>query len=225
MDTGGRGWAVFPVQKLHIGDWRKFEKLKQAVSQISQLVGTSVCFPCWVTASKLRSLWKSGRKRPRRKNWFGEMWRLSFIIWVCFKSMVFHFDGLGKWAWLVVLCCVVLSHSVVSNSVTLWTIACQAPLSRGILQARILEWVAMPFSKGSSQPGIKSKFPTLQVDSLLSEQPGKPKNTGVGSPSLLQGNFLTQELNGGLLDCTLILYQLRYQGRPLVSIKPRQKQG
>ena len=31
-------------------------------------------------------------------------------------------------------------------------IACQAPLSMGILQARILEWVAMPSSRGSSQP-------------------------------------------------------------------------
>jgi len=33
-----------------------------------------------------------------------------------------------------------------------WTVACQAPLSMGILQARILEWVAMPSSWGSSQP-------------------------------------------------------------------------
>ena len=33
---------------------------------------------------------------------------------------------------------------------TLWTIACQAPLSMGILQARILQWVAMPSSRGSS---------------------------------------------------------------------------
>ena len=31
------------------------------------------------------------------------------------------------------------------------TVACQAPLSMGILQARMLEWVAMPPSKGSSQ--------------------------------------------------------------------------
>ena len=35
--------------------------------------------------------------------------------------------------------------------VTPWTLACQAPLSMGILQARILEWVAMPSLKGSSQ--------------------------------------------------------------------------
>ena len=32
-----------------------------------------------------------------------------------------------------------------------WTVARQAPLSMGILQARILEWVALPFSRGSSQ--------------------------------------------------------------------------
>ena len=35
---------------------------------------------------------------------------------------------------------------------TPWTVAFQAPLSMGILQVRILEWVAMPFSRGSSQP-------------------------------------------------------------------------
>ena len=33
-----------------------------------------------------------------------------------------------------------------------WTVACQAPLSMGILQARILEWVAMSSFRGSSQP-------------------------------------------------------------------------
>ena len=42
--------------------------------------------------------------------------------------------------------------SVVSNSATPWTVACQAPLSMGILQARILEWVVMPSSTGSSRP-------------------------------------------------------------------------
>ena len=56
--------------------------------------------------------------------------------------------------------------------------------------------------------------PALQADSLPSEPPGKPKNTGVGSLSLLQGIFLIQELNGGLLHCRWILYQLRYQVRP-----------
>ena len=63
-------------------------------------------------------------------------------------------------------------------------------------------------------PGIKPRSPALQTDSLLSEPPGKPKNTGVGSLSLLQGNFPTQELNRSLLHCRWILYQLSYSGSP-----------
>ena len=51
----------------------------------------------------------------------------------------------------------------------------------------------------------------LQADSLPAEPEGKPKNTGVGSLSLLQGIFLTQELNQGLLHCRWILYQLSCQ--------------
>ena len=35
----------------------------------------------------------------------------------------------------------------------------------GILQARMLEWVAIPFSSGSSQPRTEPRSPTLQVDS------------------------------------------------------------
>ena len=48
-------------------------------------------------------------------------------------------------------------------------------------------------------PGIKPKSPTLQADCLPSESPEKPKNTGTGSLSLLQGIFLIQGLNRGLL--------------------------
>ena len=83
-----------------------------------------------------------------------------------------------------------------------------------ILQARILEWVPFPFSRGSSQPGIKPKSPTLRADSLPAESQGKPRDTGVGSLSLLQRIWPTQELNRGLLHCRWILYQLSYQGSP-----------
>ena len=48
--------------------------------------------------------------------------------------------------------CVCVVISVMSDSATPWTVAYKAPLSMGILQARILEWVAMPSSGGSSQP-------------------------------------------------------------------------
>ena len=44
--------------------------------------------------------------------------------------------------------CAVLSRLVMSDSATPWTVTCQAPLSMGILEARILEWVAMPSSRG-----------------------------------------------------------------------------
>ena len=85
----------------------------------------------------------------------------------------------------------------------------------GILQARILEWAAFPFFRGS---GIEPRSPTLQGDSLPVEIQGKPKNIEVGSLSLLQGIFPTQELNEGLLHYRWILYRLSYQGNPHLSI-------
>ena len=45
----------------------------------------------------------------------------------------------------------------------------------GILQARVLEWVPIPFSRGSSWPRDRTRSPTLQGDSFLSELPRKPK--------------------------------------------------
>ena len=126
----------------------------------------------------------------------------------------------------------------------------------GILQARILEWVAFPFSRGSSQPrdqiqvshiagrfftswatkeaqeywsglpcppsghlpnpGTEPKSPTLQADSLPAEPPGEPKDSGMGSLSLLQGIFPTQSLNLRLPHCRQILYQLSHKGSPQI---------
>ena len=66
----------------------------------------------------------------------------------------------------------------------LCTPSCPWPLLRGgvwsissvhgILQARILEWVAVPFCKGSSQLRDQTRVFTLQADSLPSEPLGKP---------------------------------------------------
>ena len=81
------------------------------------------------------------------------------------------------------------SHCHVQLFETPWTAAHQAPLSMGILQARILEWVAMPFSRESFNPGIEPRSPTLQADSLLSEV-----------------NFPSQESNQGLMHCMRILH-------------------
>ena len=63
-------------------------------------------------------------------------------------------------------------------------------------------------------PGLEPRSRSLQEDSLPAEPQGKPKNTGVGSLSLLQGIFQTQESNRGLLHCRWILYRLSYQRSP-----------
>ena len=78
----------------------------------------------------------------------------------------------------------------------------------GILQARTLEWITFPFSREYSQARVEPRSPALQVDSSLAEPQGTPKQTGVGSLTLLQWIFLTQEWNRGLLHCRQILYQL-----------------
>ena len=56
-------------------------------------------------------------------------------------------------------------------------------------------WNGLPYPPPGDlpNPGIEPRSPTLQADSLPAEPPGKPKNTGVGSISLLQGIFPTQE--------------------------------
>ena len=54
---------------------------------------------------------------------------------------------------------------------------CSPPSSsvHGILQARILEWVAISFSRDLPNPGIEPMSPALQVDSLPAELPEKPR--------------------------------------------------
>ena len=80
--------------------------------------------------------------------------------------------------------------------------------------SRQVFWSGQPFPSPGDlpNPGIEPRSPALQADSLPIEPQGKPKNTGVGSLSLLQRIFPTQQLNSGLLHCRQILYQLSHQG-------------
>ena len=52
---------------------------------------------------------------------------------------------------------------------------CSLPGSsvHGIFQARVLQWVAISFSRDLPNPGIKLRSPALQANTLLSEPPGK----------------------------------------------------
>ena len=89
------------------------------------------------------------------------------------------------------------------------TVTCQVPLSMGIPQARILEWVALPSSRGSSQPSDRAKSLQsclilcntadcrLPGSSVHGDSPGK--NTGLGYRAFLQGIFPTQGSNLHLL--------------------------
>ena len=108
-----------------------------------------------------------------------------------------------KWKWK--------SLSCVRLFVTPWTI-------QSMEFSRPAYWSGWPFPSPGDlpNPGIKPRSSTLQVDSLPAEPQGKPKSTGVGSLSLLQGIFPTQELSRGPLRCRWTLYQLSHKGSPRV---------
>ena len=60
-------------------------------------------------------------------------------------------------------------------------------------------WNGQPFPSPGDlpDPGSEPRSPALQADSLPAEPPGKSKNTGVGSLSLLQGNLLNPGIELG----------------------------
>ena len=121
---------------------------------------------------------------------------------------------------VAVLCLVTLSCPTLCNLMD-----CSPPgLSvHGDSPGKSTEVGSIPPPGHLPNPGVESKSPALKVNSLSSEPPGKPKNTAVGSWSLLQGIFSTQELNQGLLLYMRILYQLNYQGSPKLKVVSYQK--
>ena len=72
-------------------------------------------------------------------------------------------------------------------------VAHQAPPSMGFSRQEYCSGLPFPSPGDLPNPGIKPRSPTLQADSLSSETPGKPKNTGMGGLSILQGIFPTQK--------------------------------
>ena len=67
---------------------------------------------------------------------------------------------------------IIINTIIPANTYTALTV-----YSTHILEARILEWLTVPFSKGSADPGIKPESPALLADSLPSQPPGKPLQT------------------------------------------------
>ena len=97
-----------------------------------------------------------------------DKWIYQHIItWLYFIYKFFP-SKFSPAAWFDYLCLFLILLAVVVQSlsrgqlfVTPWTVACQAPLSMGVLQARILGWVAMPSSRGSSQPRNQTQVPRI----------------------------------------------------------------
>ena len=63
-----------------------------------------------------------------------------------------------------------------SNSATLWTVACQAPPSMQFSRQEYLSEFPFPSPGDLPEPRIKSGSPALKEDSLPAELRGKPKN-------------------------------------------------
>ena len=112
------------------------------------------------------------------------------------------------------------------SCLTLWDpMGCSshAPLSMGIFQTRILDWVAMPSSRGSSQPrdwtqafriagGFFTSWATREAHECWS---------GLLIPS--PGDLPDPGIEPGLLHCRQILHQLSYEGSPPTTLYHTQK--
>ena len=122
--------------------------------------------------------------------WQSNVSAFHHTVWVCysfpakteFKKKIFTILTsylLEFWSDSKLLVCVCVCVLVIQSCSTLCDPLDCSPLGsfvHGILQARMMKWIAIPFSRGSSHPKIKSRSPKLQADPLLSEPPGKPLN-------------------------------------------------
>ena len=87
-------------------------------------------------------------------------------VWESLRKILIHVHELSS----VDICRESESRSVVSNSDSIdYTV-------HGILQARILEWVAFPSPGDLPNPGIEPRCPALKADSLPAEPQGKPRH-------------------------------------------------
>ena len=151
--------------------------------------------------------------------------------------------GLMVYGSVIYMCAQSLSH--VQLFMAPWTVALQAPLFMAFPRQEC--WSGLPFPSPGDLPSpgmepaslvscIVGRFFTtsatwealskshtvmsgaLRPHRLHSSLNSPGQDTGVGSPSLLQQIFPTQESNQGLLHCRRILCQLRYQGSPISDI-------
>ena len=124
----------------------------------------------------------------------------------------------SKPCWHLGTCCVPLGR-IAENKPTAWKGRKQGTISQNQAPVRTPTRTAstskIPLNPRQSQSSCPRP---VEGNSLPAESLGKPKNVGVGSLSLLQRSFLTQESNRGLLHCKWILYQLSYPNWGWITI-------
>ena len=136
---------------------------------------------------------------------------LSFLInynsFVCNRFIY----GINSNCFYLILLCCAQSCPTLCDPMDCSSSTYQAPLSMWFSRPECWSGLQFPYPGDLPNPVIEPRSPTLQADSLQAEPQGKPRNTGLGSLSLLHWIFQTQESS---LHCRWILYQLSYQGGP-----------
>ena len=122
----------------------------------------------------------SGAGEERTPLWWSPLYLDHLAVVFFFEDVRYSRSGLLPFIVLCVCMCVCsqwVKVLVSQSCLTLWDpmdCSLPGPSILGIFQARLLEWIAIPFSRGSSLPWVEPGFPSLQADSLPSESPGKP---------------------------------------------------
>ena len=126
--------------------------------------------------------WRNEKKKKQKIEWclVSQRFLLTFerIDWVIYESVSF---SLILWEFIIYFQSVKLLACTLKSLQSCPTLCnpmdCSPPGSsvHGILQARILEWVVMPSSRGPSQPRDGTQVPCIAGGSLLAELPGKPQ--------------------------------------------------
>ena len=150
------GWWGGENNKQDLGTWvmRNLDRmlknitLQTKVCRVKAMVFPAVMYRC--------ESWTTKNAEHQRIDAF-KLWcwrRLLTVLWTARRSnqsILKEINNKGIWATIWNSLCLV-AQSCLTLCDPPWTVACQVPLSMGLLQARILEWAAMPSSRGSSEP-------------------------------------------------------------------------
>ena len=161
------------------------------------LTGVNFFFFVW------NSIWKQQKVNVKKTGFklylkyftliFLKSWKVTFYNFIQLGNVSFVIHGHHKIAKVTSTCAQSLSH--VPLFATPWMYPSMFLYPWGFSRQEYWKGLPCPPPGDLPDPGIKPMSLALQADSLLSEPPGKPKNTRVGSLSLFQGIFPIQESN------------------------------